>query len=336
MARKSIPSKWTIENLKIEALKYKTRTEFYNNNKWAYTQALKSGLMGKICAHMPRRVDQSGENAGRFKWTREKIQEEALKYKTRNEFKENSGAYCAALRLGILDEVCRHMISRLRDWTYEELMLEALKYDSRLKFQKGSKNAYNCAHRRGILDEICVHMNRPDRVIVFPKWTLEALKEEALKYTYRVDFWRYSKSAYSSAVNRKVMGQICSHMLKYYATSSQEQSLFDSITETYPSTKKLKKRNIFITEKPLIRGFDCDIYVPELSKGIEFDGKYWHSFEGLKRSRKGWPDEDIRNYHQIKDEYFASIGIDILHIEERDWLEDKEKCIKLCLEFLQS
>ncbi len=88
--------------------------------------------------------------------------------------------------------------------------------------------------------------------------------------------------------------------------------------------------------KPHIKGFDIDIYIPELRKGIEFDGTYWHSFSGLSRSRIDWPHEDIENYHQIKDKYFLSKGIHAFHVIEEDWIINKEKCIKECLEFLNA
>ena len=41
------------------------------------------------------------------------------------------------------------------------------------------------------------------------------------------------------------------------------------------------------------------------------------------------------NYHTIKDRAFLSKGIQILHIEEKDWNSDKEACIEKCLEFLR-
>lgn len=68
--------------------------------------------------------------------------------------------------------------------------------------------------------------------------------------------------------------------------------------------------------------------------GIEFDGKYWHSAKGLKRSRKHWPEEDIINYHEIKDNYFLSQGIQILHIKEEDWHINRSLCISQIEQFL--
>jgi uncharacterized protein (DUF488 family) len=52
------------------------------------------------------------------------------------------------------------------------------------------------------------------------------------------------------------------------------------------------------------------------------------------KSKKFWSDDDIRNYHEIKDDWFASKGIKILHIKEEDWIADKEICIQRCLKFL--
>jgi len=71
-------------------------------------------------------------------------------------------------------------------------------------------------------------------------------------------------------------------------------------------------------------------------RGIEFDGTYYHSFEFMRKTthKKSWPDEDIHNYHEIKDAWFASKGIQILHIKEEDWKLDKDQCIKKCLQFL--
>ena len=91
-----------------------------------------------------------------------------------------------------------------------------------------------------------------------------------------------------------------------------------------------------IPNKPYIYGFDIDIFVPELMRVIEFDGIYWHSFEQMRNDKRKakWSDEDILNYHEIKDDYFASKGITILHIKEEDWLKDKKACINTCLKFL--
>ena len=89
-----------------------------------------------------------------------------------------------------------------------------------------------------------------------------------------------------------------------------------------------------IKNRPNIHGFEIDVFVPRLNKGIEYDGSWPHSFEGLKRGRSKWSDDDIQNYHKLKDDWFASKGIKILHIKEKDWKKDKQACIDKCLKFL--
>ncbi|MDZ7643236.1 MAG: hypothetical protein U5K76_02750 [Woeseiaceae bacterium] len=60
------------------------------------------------------------------------------------------GAYKAAHKRGILDEVCSHMTELKTDWTYEMLAAEARKYSSRTDFSANS-NAYQIAAKRGML-----------------------------------------------------------------------------------------------------------------------------------------------------------------------------------------
>ena len=44
-------------------------------------------------------------------WTKERCQEEALRYNTKSEFiRESVGAYTSSLKKGWLEEVCAHMI----------------------------------------------------------------------------------------------------------------------------------------------------------------------------------------------------------------------------------
>ena len=51
-----------------------------------------------------------GLGGNTIKWSYEKCEKEALKFKTRNEFRKNSyGAYNRARKKGWLDKVCSHM-----------------------------------------------------------------------------------------------------------------------------------------------------------------------------------------------------------------------------------
>ena len=110
----------------------------------------------------------------------------------------------------------------------------------------------------------------------------------------------------------------------------------DAVKSLFPSTTKLRDRKITIEGKPYMYGFDIDIFVPELMLGIEYDGGRSHSFEYMREDiyKAKWSDYDIRNYHEIKDAWFLTKGIKIIHIKEVDWKKDSDKCVKKCLEFL--
>jgi uncharacterized damage-inducible protein DinB len=267
----------------------------------------------------------------KFKWSLEKLQEEANKFDAPGEFsKKSPSAYVTARTRGVLKQICGHMKRSIKSWTNEMLQEEALKYNSLGNFQKYSHSAYQTAYSRGILKQICSHM-----IQKYVQWTNEMVQEEALKYETYGDFKKNSL-AYDIAIIRKILCQVTKHMKKHGDVSSQEQYLLDKIKDVWPKAQRLRDRKVKIEGKPHITGFDLDIYVPELRKAIEFDGEYWHSEAGLKRSRSHWPQEDINNYHQLKDDHFAIKGIQVLHIKEEDWVTNKEVCIQKCLNFLSS
>jgi predicted GIY-YIG superfamily endonuclease len=100
------------------------------------------------------------------KWMYEAVQAEASKHRTRVEFKRAApGAYRAAHRDGIIDEVCAHMtkgqMGSPRQWTQGKVRAEALKHPSRIAFCRNASGAYNAARQLGILDEVCSHMIAP-------------------------------------------------------------------------------------------------------------------------------------------------------------------------------
>ena len=325
----------TIKELQVEALKYKTRSEFKANSNSSYKSACKQGILDKICDHMPKDYNKP--------YTIKELITEALKFKTRGDFfNNNQSAYQAARRKGVVffDKICSHMSESLtKSWTFEELWEEALKFKTRVEFARKSKSSYNIACRMKILDTICSHMPKHvdqsgENSAVY-KWTFKMIHVEALKFETRGEF-RNNSAAYNIAAKRNILDRVCGHMKKPSNVSIPERDLMGVIKKVYPSAKKFIDRKVSILNKPHIKGFEIDIFVPKKNKGIEFDGNRYHSFEFMRKSKKLWSDEDIRNYHEIKDTWFLTKGIDILHIKEDDWNKDREKCIKRCLNFLKT
>lgn len=144
------------------------------------------------------------------KWTKEKIAAEALKYSMRSKFnKANGSAYQAAVRLGILDEVCVHMVNPpvRESWNPTKVAAKASKHTTRKEFEKEDRKAYVAARRLGILDEVCAHMEP-----VRESWDRNRVTTEASKYTTRIAFYKGSPKAYGAAHRNRWLEEVCTHM----------------------------------------------------------------------------------------------------------------------------
>lgn len=199
--------KWTEEKCAKQALKYKTRGAFEENESGCYKAALRLGIYDEICGHMKFIKYPNGY------WTKERCQNEALKYKARTKFSNcNGAAYNVCLRNNWLDEICSHMTTtRISTdyWTKEICQKEASKYKSKGNFNASSGSCYRTAKRKGWLEEICVHMKPPSKKI---KWTIDKCKEEALKYKTRTNFQKGSRGAYKSSLRNGWLNELCKHM----------------------------------------------------------------------------------------------------------------------------
>jgi hypothetical protein len=95
-------------------------------------------------------------------WTKERCANEALKYKTKKDFKYSSkSAYFYATKNLWLEEICSHMIEIKKPnnyWTKERCAIEALKYETKKDFKINAKNIYQAAQKNKWLDDICGHM----------------------------------------------------------------------------------------------------------------------------------------------------------------------------------
>jgi len=118
--------------------------------------------------------------------------------------------------------------------------------------------------------------------------------------------------------------------------SKAEAEIFDILKAIFLEIKKARFK-VNIPSKPFIKGFELDILNKENSKAIEYDGSYYHSYKHMRNQpkRDSWPDEDLMNYHLIKDSFFQKYyGIEVLHIKETDWNRDKDYSVKLATAWL--
>lgn len=88
------------------------------------------------------------------KWTYESCYQEALKYKSRSEFKNHcASAYQTAIKKGWLDTWFEKKRKPVGYWNEQTCYQEALKYKSRREFQRRCGSAYNAAWKNGWLDD---------------------------------------------------------------------------------------------------------------------------------------------------------------------------------------
>lgn len=96
---------WTYDTCKEEALKYKYREDLRHNAPGAYNVIYKNKWVSELCSHMIQKYKPINY------WTKERCQEEALKYKSRIEFsKKNNSCYSTAIRHKWMDDICGHMV----------------------------------------------------------------------------------------------------------------------------------------------------------------------------------------------------------------------------------
>ncbi|WP_045213200.1 GIY-YIG nuclease family protein [Desulfonatronovibrio magnus] len=199
---------WTKEKCKIEALKYRAKSDFKKGSSAAHSAAVKGGFLDDICSHMTKLRKPKGF------WNFEKCKKEAAKFASRSEFqKKDVSAYREALNNGWLDEICTHMKSKIKPknhWTKERCHEQALKYDTRSEFQKNSNAAYCKSAREKWLDEICSHMVEIKKPNNF--WTKEKCAEISIQFTIKSEFRKNHPNIYAQAHRKGFLDEICSHM----------------------------------------------------------------------------------------------------------------------------
>ncbi len=142
-----------------------------------------------------------------MRWNEELASSEAIKWRTKKEFKANNPrAYKAAWRYGWLDRVCAHMAPAFVKWNEESIQAEALKYKTRSEFRDAPTGAAGAADRLGVFNQVCAHMPCPKT------WTEEAIRKEALRYSSKTEFKLQSGSCLQAARRLDIFEEVCSHM----------------------------------------------------------------------------------------------------------------------------
>lgn len=188
--------KWNYETCRIEALKYKTRKEFQNNNVSAYTRALQYNWLKDYTWFKPAKT-------GQIRWTKQRCYEEATKYIYIEDFRNASYIAYEKARINKWLNDYYWLIKKPKQskipkselyWTKAKCLKEARKYKSRTEFQhaKGAGAAYKISLKNGWINEYdwMIPKAKPNKY-----WdNYDRCYEEAKKYKSRTEF-QYAKGA---------------------------------------------------------------------------------------------------------------------------------------------
>lgn len=269
--KKKISSKWSEKkNILMESLKYSSKKAFFEGNQSCYNAAKKNGWFEEACSHMPKNLC-IGNKPSTYKWTKEAVTKEALKYNEKKEFaKKSAGAYDAAVKNRWLNEVCAHMKVFKRSYTLEGIRSLFSSCKTKKEAYNKDSNAYIHARNNGWGDIVFSHM--PKRIDLsgknspFYKWSDEELKALALKFSTKLEFMKEHPQAYQALYKRTIFLETCLHMKESVCVSVNERILMEIIRKIYPKTHRIRDMKVKMEGKPNIHGFDIDIYIPEKEK----------------------------------------------------------------------
>lgn len=232
--------KWTDDELRDEALKYQTKSEFQKNSPNAEAAARSKGkdFLDSITSHMEVRK--------KSKWSDEELENEAKKYEFKIDFQKFSPkAYAVSQRRGrdFFDKITSHLKNKIIHWTDDMLKDEALKYSTKADFLKGSPKAYQSAMNRGeqFWSKVTSHMPN-----IHKSWTDETLRDEALKYKTPTEFYNSNPSAYKLSRDR---GK------EFFQSVTQHMTRLTNWTE-----ENIKKEALKYDSKPKFRASNGSAY----------------------------------------------------------------------------
>lgn len=216
-------------------------------------------------------------------WDLKKSKDVAINFTNKRDFKsEYPAAYEFLRKNKLLDMVCTHMSkpdNPNKKWTKESCYYEALKYKTLRDYRKGSERSYRIARDSNWLEEIGLHFEKNNKRK--EKWTFDKCKEEALKYSYRIDFIKNSKNIYAVCVRKKWLNEVCSHMKDKY--SNKIKWTFDKCKE---EALKFKSRKEFQNKsKKIYAAAQYNGWINQICSHMDYKQKpnyYWNDINNCR------------------------------------------------------
>jgi len=269
-----------LEILKLEAIKYDSRTAFFKGSRSAYKECLKRYIMDEVCHHMVKHNALTGSH-GNCTLSNDYLIELAKSFEYRGKLKEAHPSAYRAIRVRGLSEIAfAHMkvsgnkfnrriyvFEHSDNTAYIGLSYEPEKRrDSHLKYNKTliEKSQKTIQSFKILTDwltpkdaskqeeEFVAQYLKSGWIILNKakagalggglKWTKEKCFEIASQCLTKVDFSSKNPSAYNSARKMGWLEELCKHMVPSRVEAWKFQELFDIAIQC--STKYgFKKKN---------------------------------------------------------------------------------------------
>ena len=219
-----------------------------------------------------------------------------------------------------------HIKEQIENEGYALLSKEYKNANNKLKVKcsKGHKYKVNWGHfQQGVR---CLECSGSKKL------TYEFVKEKIEKEGYKLlsDSYKDSRTKlkvkcpegheYSVKWNNFQIGQRCPECYAESSISKPEKEVLEYVKTLYGEVISNDRTQIANPETGF--NLELDIWLPELNKAIEFNGRYWHSSYYTKRKDK------------IKKQQCEEKGIDLMIIDEEIWNLNKEKCLDKIRDFI--
>ena len=237
-------------------------------------------------------------------WDKASIINDASKHQTVAEWRKSSpSAYAICCRNKWNDDACAHMIIVKRSngfWTEDKILAEAKKYQTTAEWDKEDPHSYAAAKKRKLIPASM------ERGLVHGKWTKANIANVAKDCKTRGEFRSTHPSAYSIAIDKGWLDDVCKHMLNkapwFGPRVIREYLMAHDVN--YVMEYKFKKY-------PDVARLPFDFYLPHFHLVIEYQGR--QHIEGWLRNKKSAAEGQERD--QIKRSFAQTNKVNYLEID---------------------
>jgi len=238
-------------------------------------------------------------------WTKETVVSDAQNYLSISEWRKHSpSAYAICCRNKWNDEACSHMSKQKQAngyWTDERVLTEAKKFSSTAEWAESSSSSYVVAKRKKLIPP-----SMP-RGLVHNQWSKAQITKVAKECRTRGEFRSTYPSAYSIAIDKGWLDEVCSHMLNTAPWFGPRVIREYLISHDIDFVAEYKFKN-----DETVRKYPFDFYLPKFNLVIEYQGRQ-HKF--------GWFNDaddasDIQKRDQLKRSFAISNGLHYLELDQ--------------------